>query len=170
MFAFLSAPVDTPTFTVPILPIAYSIAYNNIGAEGASTLAAVLKETQIQHLECAALEGSLMCQCPVDTPPPLGSLEVNQLCGLDYYGHGEYTTEGITKLCEALMSSAVTSLKCAATPSEPVMFAFVSAPIDRQPSALAPPPMLAVSRRTDSALMEEPLSPRASRATPRCNR
>jgi len=28
---------------------------------------------------------------------------------------GTYTTEGITKLCEALKGSAVTSLKCAAT-------------------------------------------------------
>ena len=41
------------------------------------------------------------------------------LCGL-YFLHGEvegtYTAEGITKLCEGLKGSAVTSLKCAATP------------------------------------------------------
>ena len=39
------------------------------------------------------------------------------LCGL-YFLHGEvegtYTAEGITKLCEGLKGSAVTSLKCAA--------------------------------------------------------
>ena len=29
------------------------------------------------------------------------------------YGDGTYTAEAITKLCEALKSSAVTSLKCA---------------------------------------------------------
>ena len=40
----------------------------------------------------------------------------NQLCGLDHRGHGTYTTEGITKLCEALKGSAVTSLECAAAP------------------------------------------------------
>ena len=38
----------------------------------------------------------------------------NQLCGLDGDGEGTYTTEGITKLCEGLKGSAVTSLKCAA--------------------------------------------------------
>ena len=44
------------------------------------------------------------------------SLANNQLCGL-YYRYGEikgtYTAEGITKLCEGLKGSAVTSLKCA---------------------------------------------------------
>ena len=38
----------------------------------------------------------------------------NDLCGLDQDGNGIYTTEGITKLCEALKGSGVTSLKCAA--------------------------------------------------------
>ena len=41
----------------------------------------------------------------------------NQLCGLDFDGDGgTYTAEGITKLCEALKGSAVTSLECAAAP------------------------------------------------------
>jgi hypothetical protein len=40
----------------------------------------------------------------------------NQLCGLTENGEdGTYTAEGITKLCEGLKGSAVTSLKCAAT-------------------------------------------------------
>ena len=43
-------------------------------------------------------------------------MAANNLCGLDHNGNGTYTTEGITKLCEALKGSAVTSLKCAATP------------------------------------------------------
>ena len=50
---------------------------------------------------------------PIDMPPFLGSLSGNQLCGLDDRNRGTYTTEGITKLCEALKGSAVTSLKCA---------------------------------------------------------
>ena len=54
---------------------------------------------------------------PIDTPPFLGSLAKNQLCGVVYWGHGTYTAKGITKLCEALKGSAVTSLKCAAAPS-----------------------------------------------------
>ena len=53
---------------------------------------------------------------PIDTPPALGSLDSNQLCGLDHEGRGTYTAEGITKLCEGLKGSAVTSLRCAATP------------------------------------------------------
>ena len=57
----------------------------------------------------------LSCQRPL-TPPSLGSLASNQLCGLDDRGRGAYTAEGITKLCEGLKESAVTSLKCAAAP------------------------------------------------------
>ena len=45
------------------------------------------------------------------------SLCSNELCGLDSCGNGTYTTEGITKLSEALKGSAVTSLKCAASSS-----------------------------------------------------
>ena len=41
----------------------------------------------------------------------------NQLCGLTSWGSGTYTAKGITKLCEALKGSAVTSLKCATTRS-----------------------------------------------------
>ena len=44
----------------------------------------------------------------------------NQLCGLyeddDGEIQGTYTAEGITKLCEGLKGSAVTSLKCAVAP------------------------------------------------------
>ena len=54
---------------------------------------------------------------PIDMPPFLGSLAENQLCGLDDRNRGTYTTEGITRLCEALKGSAVTSLKCAAPQS-----------------------------------------------------
>ena len=52
---------------------------------------------------------------PVDTATPhIGSLDGNQLCGINKYGDGTYTTEGITKLCEGLKGSSVTSLRCAA--------------------------------------------------------
>ena len=51
----------------------------------------------------------------------------NLLCGIDEYGRGTYTTEGITKLCEGLKESNVTSLGCA-PPYEVV--ALVSTPID----------------------------------------
>ena len=55
---------------------------------------------------------------PIDSATPhLCSLANNHLCGLDEDGEGTYTAEGITKLCEGLKGSAVTSLKCAAPPS-----------------------------------------------------
>ena len=41
-------------------------------------------------------------------------MDYNQLCGLDDEGNGTYTAEGITKLCEGLKGSTVTSLECAA--------------------------------------------------------
>ena len=121
VFAFLSMPIDTPTLSVPP-PIPCSLAANAIGVEGAcpSALAAVLKETQITNLECAAAPRVFaFVSAPLTLPPSqLGSLERTQLCGLDEDGWGStYTVEGITKLCEGLTGSALTSLKCAAARS-----------------------------------------------------
>ena len=51
---------------------------------------------------------------PTPTRTLARSLGGNVLCGLGANGRGTYTTEGITKLCEGLRGSAVTSLRCAA--------------------------------------------------------
>ena len=40
------------------------------------------------------------------------SLSNNAICGLDHMGRGNYTTEGITALCEGLKQSKVSSLRC----------------------------------------------------------
>ena len=54
-----------------------------------------------------------------DIIPMYGSLDDNQLCGLDSRGRGTYTAEGITKLCDALkvnslkVNSTLISLRCA---------------------------------------------------------
>ena len=51
----VSTPIDTPALSRdPSLPLARSLRANNIRAEGASALAAVLKETKISNLKCAA--------------------------------------------------------------------------------------------------------------------
>ena len=51
----MSAPVDTSTLSLfPILPFARSLGNNGIVADGASALAAILKETMITNLKCAA--------------------------------------------------------------------------------------------------------------------
>ena len=50
VFAYVSAPIDTPTLSPPQPHPCRSISNNEIGAEGASALAAVLKETQITTL------------------------------------------------------------------------------------------------------------------------
>jgi len=57
MFAFVSTPADThlPSHCAP-QPIRRSIGNNFIRAEGASALAAILKETQITNLECATAQ------------------------------------------------------------------------------------------------------------------
>ena len=39
------------------------------------------------------------------------SLNENALCGLDKYGGGTFTTQGITALCEGLKGSSITSLR-----------------------------------------------------------
>ena len=56
----------------------------------------------------------LSCQRPLTHLDSLaGSLTYNQLCGLSQNGEGTYTAEGITKLCEGMKGSAITSLECA---------------------------------------------------------
>ena len=40
------------------------------------------------------------------------SLDGNQLCGVDFYGRGTYTTKGITALMEGLKHSNVQTLRC----------------------------------------------------------
>jgi hypothetical protein len=61
--AFLSMPIDTPlSHHILTPPLARSLEANGIGAEGASALAAILKETKITHLGCASTrECSLSC-------------------------------------------------------------------------------------------------------------
>ena len=55
--------------TIPAPPLIRSLYRNRIGDEGALALAAILEETQIQELECAASpERSLFCQRPIDSP------------------------------------------------------------------------------------------------------
>ena len=86
-------------------------------AEGITKLCEGLKGSAVTSLKCAARPKSDV-SAPIDSATPhLGSLDNNQLCGLDDDGEGEYTTEGITKLCEGLKESAVTSLRCAVGPS-----------------------------------------------------
>ena len=50
----VSAPVDTLAPIIPALPLARSLAWNSIGDEGATALAAILNETRITELRCAA--------------------------------------------------------------------------------------------------------------------
>ena len=67
----MSVPIDTPTLSpFPILPLARSLGGNEIGAEGATALAAVLKETTITNLKCAAApEVFALVSAPIDTTP-----------------------------------------------------------------------------------------------------
>ena len=66
VFAFPSTPVDTCTCYLTA-PIPYSLGFNDIGAEGASALATILKDTQITQLECAAARVFAFVSMPTDT-------------------------------------------------------------------------------------------------------
>ena len=65
---FLSAPVDTPALSPsPSHPLLGSLYGNRIGDGGASALAAVLKETKITFLKCAAIPKAFaFLSTPVD--------------------------------------------------------------------------------------------------------
>ena len=82
--------------------------------EGAKAIAAVPKDAQLSTLRCAPQSRAIparTCQAPMTLLPFLArSLSDNAICGLNKYGSGTYTAEGITALCEGLKGSAVTSL------------------------------------------------------------
>ena len=85
-FAFVSAPIDAPTFSpIPILPLARSLAGNTLGGnpnplgigipDGASqrgvfVIAAALNETKITALECAAAPLRFANTCFLLACPP----------------------------------------------------------------------------------------------------
>ena len=98
---------------------------------------------------------------PIDTPPFLGSFLGNLLCGTDPWGWtGTYTAEGITRLCEALKGSAVTSLKCAAATRSCLSVNAIDTPTL---SPLQAYPRFAVSRGTTSETRARPHSQPSSR-------
>jgi hypothetical protein len=123
VFAFPSTPIDTPTLSpFPTLPLAHSLGGNNIRAEGASALAAILKETQITNLECAAApECLLFCQCPLTHAPAISLPPIPYSLGFNDIG-----AEGASALAAILKDTQITQLKCAAAR----VFAFVSMPLD----------------------------------------
>ena len=107
-------PIDTPTLSpFPILPLARSLAVNGLGAVGVTALAAILKETKITDLKCAAaLECSLSWQrplthtCSLSLPSPIS-------CSL--WGNN-IGPKGASTLAAVLKETMISSLKCAAGP------------------------------------------------------
>ena len=98
------------------MPLAHSLEGNKIGDEGASALAAILKETQkITHLKCAAAPIACL-SAPADTPVlslphPLmhRSLRANYI-----------KVKGVSALAAVLNETKIADLKCAATPECPL--------------------------------------------------
>ena len=132
VFAFLSAPADTHMcpLTVPP-PVPRSIGNNRIGDEGASALAAILKETQITNLKCAATrQCSLSCQCPLTLTAhasPLGSvdghaLQIDELKGTKPTEEIDLSSKGLGAASAIIIASCIKEngvlkeLKCAAAP------------------------------------------------------
>ena len=173
-FAFMSAPIDTPCY-VDRLARNWLCGLTQHGsgiytAEGITKLCEGLKGSAVTSLECAAaLRRLLLCQRPLTILLPFpGSLSNNVLCG-KYTGglggvFGTYTAEGITKLCEGLKGSAVTSLECA-TP-RPERLLSCQRPLTLRTTKHSS--ALAVCDITASVPKEEPRLQRASRATQHC--
>ena len=108
VFASVLAPNDTPALS-PFPPCPRSLRYNGIGDKGATALAAILNETNITNLECAAPAKRLLyLSAPHDTPASLSpsaqlpaySLNSNRIGG-----------EGVTKLAEVLSQTKITILR-----------------------------------------------------------
>ena len=89
--------------------------------EGIAKLFEGIEGSAITSLRCAAAHcAPALLSDPAAARPILArSVRGNQLCGTGHWsqpGEGTYTTEGITKLCDGLKGSAITSLECAAAP------------------------------------------------------
>ena len=112
-FAFVSAPIDTPTLSpFPILPLARSLSGNGIGPEGASALAAILKETKITNLECAAAPAKCLLSCQRPLTCLLSHRSILPLARS--IGGSNIGDEGATALATILKDTKITDLKCAA--------------------------------------------------------
>ena len=151
-FAFVSAPIDTAHHSPPNPTPAVFGTSSSVPKEQ-PRLQRVLRVTRRCNRSSkppASRTSSRVfafVSAPIDTHPFPGSLANNALCGLyinEWGTQGTYTDEGITKLCEALKGSAMTSLKCAAAPA-PRALAFLSAPADTQLLCHYPHPFLAQS-------------------------
>jgi hypothetical protein len=108
-------------------------------------LAAILKETKITSLGCAAAQGFAFMSAPVYmlALPPFPLHLARSLEG-NYIG-----AKGASALAAVLKETIITSLKCA---SAREVFAFLSTPIDTPALSPSPPhPSLAVSPTTTSA-------------------
>ena len=89
-------------------PIPCSLGYNNIGVEGASALAAILKETKITTLECAAAPAKCLLSCQ----RPLTLLNTSLHSRARSLRHNQLGPEGGAALAEGIKgNSTLQSLK-----------------------------------------------------------
>ena len=116
-----SAPLDILHFSCTRPIVCGSLFGNELGPEGGKAVAEVLPQTQLTSLKCAHQKKSTRASCsaPLDIlhffctrSIVCGSLNQNALCGLDSFGYGTYTAEGINKICESLKTSSITLLRC----------------------------------------------------------
>jgi hypothetical protein len=160
VFAFLSTPIDTLALSLPP-PFPCSLGYNAIGVEGASALAAVLKETMIAHLECAAapdhdralsarVDTRLLSHCP--HPHPLQS-------------HGQWhRRRGCLCTRRRPQRDEDHAPIVRHSPEPELSLRPLSMPIDTPTLSPPPPhPSLAVSESTRSEARAPPRSPPSSR-------
>ena len=103
-----------------------------IGDEGVTAIAAVLKETKITELKCAAAPKCLLsCQRPLTCLLSHCSYILPLARSLGGNGIGD---EGVTALAAVLKETKIADLKCAVAPAR--VLAFVSAPADTKANTL----------------------------------
>ena len=86
---------------------------NGIGDEGACALAAVLKETRISKLKCAAAPSVRFCSAPIDTPGLSCTAPTSSACSLWSNNIG---AKGASALAAILKGTQIQELECAAAP------------------------------------------------------
>ena len=114
----MSAPVDTRLLSLPP-PIPCSLGYNQIGVEGASALAAVLKETMITNLKCAAAPSiHFRVSAPVDKKantlwqPIMHLSDISCPCDTHSVGSNNITGDAANHLATVVLEHAAMTDFC----------------------------------------------------------
>ena len=117
--SLMSVDVPEPTSTHFSCPHR-SLNFNQLGPEGGKAIAAVLMDTQITNLKCAALPTTLTPQAsrPANVPAPLPALLLHSPANMRFsctrsIAENRIGLEGAKTVAAVLKETQITHLKCA---------------------------------------------------------